>query len=124
MSFTLFQLYPNDVASNFVVLDHVIVGGNGMTVPHQASYSMILVGCDADRFFVLNQLVSFNQPVPASVDSYQGLFLENHKTGPDQNAMCIILDIIIQHLEVDAIFHCDACLAVVVNLVVFQRAVA
>jgi hypothetical protein len=85
---------------------------------------MILIRRDANGFPVLYKLVSFNEPVAACDIHIRDISEEFIGSGPDQNAVGIALNIILQHLKVDAIFHSNARLTITIHLVVREGTVA
>src|SRR5262245_40186011 len=120
----MFQFHPDDVASNLIVSNGMIMWWNRELFSAKPSDSMILIRCDANRLFVLKQPISFDQPVSAR-DVHIGNRLEKIiRPRPDQNTVRIILDIVITYLKIYPVLHCDPCLTVVVDLIVLQSAIA
>ena len=72
----------------------------------------------------LKKFVPFNEPVAAGSIHVGDSFQKIIRPGPDQYAMGIVLDIVIPHLKLHSIFHGNARLAVAVDLVLCERAIA
>jgi hypothetical protein len=119
-----FQLDANDVIPNFIALNPVVMGESGEGLLLQGPNSMVLIRGDADRLFVLKKSISFNQPVAARRVDVRYVLQKVVRTSPDQNPMGIALKVIFPDLKVQSIFHGNSGLAVIVDLVIYERAIA
>jgi hypothetical protein len=119
----MIQFHPNDIASNLIVSNGMVMRGNLCLFFAKPSDTMVLIGGDADGFFVLKQLIPLHYPIGACRIHVWDRFQEIIRASPNQYAVGIILNIVTYDLKIHAIFYSDPCLAVVVDLIVLQRAV-